>query len=92
MSDFPMPGYKPSSQQEIRYRIRQVQLSTGFRIPLLCRNNLPVYETALWVVGDLLGNAYNTMESKLRSIGHFLNAHYRATAKTDPLATELLTP
>jgi integrase len=26
-------------------------------------------------MGDLLGNAYNTMESKLRSVGHFLSAH-----------------
>ncbi len=70
-----MSGSDSFARQEPRYRIRQVRLDSGFRIPMLCRNDLPVYETAFWVVGDLLGNAYNTMESKLRSVGHFLTKY-----------------
>lgn len=92
MSDFPMPGNEPFFQQEIRYRIRQVQMTSGFRIPILCRNDLPVYETSFWVVGDLLGNAYNTIESKLRSVGHFLSA-YEDLNWSDRIRTgEFLTP
>lgn len=57
-----------------RYRIREVRLDTGMRIPLLCRDDLPVYETAFWTIGSLLpaGNAYNTMVAKLRAVAQWL--------------------
>ncbi len=58
-----------------RYRIREVRLATGFRIPLLCRDEVPVYETTYWVLGSLVpkGNAFNTMVSKLRALAHWLS-------------------
>jgi len=79
-------------QQKPRYQIRQVQLVSGFRIPVLCRNDLPVYQTTFWVVGDLLGNAYNTVESKLRSVGHFLNANYDLNWTDRVRSGKFLTP
>ena len=58
-----------------RYRIREVRLDTGLRIPLLCRDDLPLYETTFWTLGSLVvaGNAFNTMTAKLRAVAHWLS-------------------
>jgi integrase len=87
-----MSGSEALPQQEIRYQIRQVKLPTGFRIPVLRRNDLPVYETTFWVVGDLLGNAYNTIESKLRSVGHFLSENENLNWSDRVQTGKFLTP
>ena len=66
----------PTIDSEIgRFWIREVRLANGFRIPLLCRDGLPVYETTFWTLGSLVpkGNAFNTMVSKLRSVAHWLS-------------------
>jgi len=59
---------------EPNFQIRQVRFANGVRIPLLCHGMLPVYETTFWTVASLVtkGNAYNTMATKLRVVGHWL--------------------
>lgn len=55
------------------YIIRTCVLPNGDHIPLLCRDGLPCYEPTDWTLRILWpeGNASNTIEAKLRSIGHW---------------------
>lgn len=42
---------------------------------MLCRDDLPVYETTFWTLGSLvtMGNAFNTMVAKLRVVAQWLS-------------------
>ena len=55
------------------YTIRISQLPNGERLPLLCLDGLPIYETTDWILSTLWpeGDATNTMSAKLRAVGHW---------------------
>ncbi len=61
-----MPGSNP-------YTVRIPQLLNGERLPLLCLDGLPLYETGDWTLSALWpeGDATNTMSAKLRAVGHW---------------------
>lgn len=56
------------------FNVRAGRLPNGDRLPLLCTNGLPRYDTTDWMLSSLWpeGNATNTMAAKLRAIGHWL--------------------
>lgn len=58
--------------ERTRYSIREVRLDSGVRIPVLCCDGLPVYGSTFWTLGQLQRNSYNTMQAKLRVVGHWL--------------------